>query len=489
MNSASSVAFSALSPLLMTVHWSSSSPARISEVSMTARVAFRTVEFASSSSSARASAAKNASRCSSAIVDSAARCASREPGFFSTGASTTGSGSGSSATTVAFLGSSRTTVSSTPTSSMRLFGSSCTGSSSSSGSSSATASSTGAGSFSGAFLGLAGVLTPSSKKPRAVRRFSSMSISTSSALKPRPLKTAPPNGSESSFESLCMVGTTAWTFGNLASRRRCCASAARARMGNRAFFRFRATTAAVHALASAMAATTSRASPAMYESRTSASVASPWNTGLPAERACSAFCASFSRTTYLVNLASSISQTTLPIAPYPNTTTTSFIFTRLARSWANSSSAEVGTFKTASRNRSRSAVELSATGEACDLAIVSPSWATKGVAAMDMATVVNRTRFWPALIRLSFFARPKATNANSPLWAHRAPVLKAVGVDSFRSLPRAVSVTAFKATSPPASPNILRGCAANNETSMLNPTVTKNNPSNSPRNGATDAST
>ena len=58
---------------------------------------------------------------------------------------------------------------------------------------------------------------------------------------------------------------------------------------------------------------------------------------------------------------------------------------------------------------------------------------------------------------------PKATNANSPLCAHSAPVLRAVGVDSFRSFPRPASVTAFRATKPPASPNILRGCAANNE--------------------------
>ena len=47
---------------------------------MTARVAFSTVEFASNNSSARASAAKNASRCSSAIVDKAAlRCHCAHP--------------------------------------------------------------------------------------------------------------------------------------------------------------------------------------------------------------------------------------------------------------------------------------------------------------------------------------------------------------------------------------------------------------------------
>ena len=96
------------------------------------------------------------------------------------------------------------------------------------------------------------------------------------------------------------------------------------------------------------------------------------------------------------------------------------IFTRRARSWANSSSALVGTLSTASRNRSRSAVLLSATGLADVLAIVSPSCATKGVAAMDMATVVNRTLFWPVEIKPSFFARPVSNDgvARLSLFVH-----------------------------------------------------------------------
>mmetsp|Transcript_10554 Transcript_10554/g.32735 ORF Transcript_10554/g.32735 Transcript_10554/m.32735 type:complete len:251 (+) Transcript_10554:362-1114(+) len=238
-----------------------------------------------------------------------------------------------------------------------------------------------------------------------------------------------------------------------------------------------ATTTRFVARLSATATTTNLAAPTPKYSRTSGLPRSPKNTGLPRCRASVALWGSKSKTTYLWSLASSNSHTTRPTRPYPTTTTNS--------PWAFFTALPTAASSLALRDRLSHAASSRSNGSAKR----SPRAAKPGVRHILSAAAVVNSRAVEASSTLKALASPTATKPNSPAGANSSPVRAAAAAGSRKKSPSGTRAAAFAATRPSVAARAALGLAATTPKSTEKPTVAKNSPSNTPRNGATSAST